>query len=159
MIYKLFKVILLSLACCFAVPQAFATFSVVTSLPINFNTVNPCNGEEVKISGTASETVRATATADLKNKIVTIEHDFSNVTAIGVASAEQYQFVTTQNPSTVQFPASGGATTKPGPQFTMTPKSKIVPPFTLNESMEVSLDKNGIGMVGFDQFSNSCPHY
>src|SRR2546425_1175418 len=131
-------------------PAYAATTSSVMPFPEPTIT-NPCNGEDVNVSGNVHVTIGATIDGNGGIHLRIHIHN-QDVSGIGVTTGSKYQIPTTSD-SSAYF---GSATT-----MTMTVNARAVaqgstPNFSMREVIHVTIDANGVPRASIDNPSMDC---
>ena len=127
-----------------------ATTSTVIPFPSSA-VFNPCNGEQVNVSGNIH--LSAGVTADGSGGLHLRSHiNNQDVSGIGATTGSRYQLPSTSNTSAYL----GKATT-----FTATLDSRFVaqgstPNFSLSQVFHITVDANGVPAVSVSDFRTDC---
>ena len=132
-------------------PLAYAaTTSTVMPFPTPTIT-NPCNGEDVNVSGNVHMTIGVTTDGNGGSHL-RIHINNQDVSGIGVDTGSRYQIPTTLD-SSAYF---GSATT-----MTLTVNARVVaqgstPNFNMRELIHVTVNANGVTTASIDNPSMDC---
>ena len=132
-----------------ALPGYAATTNIVVPFPSP--TINPCNGEQVNVSGNIHITTGVST--DGSGGLHFRSHiNNQGVGGIGVATGSRYQIPSTSDTATYL----GSATT-----MTLTLNSRVVaqgstPNFSVRQSFHVTIDPDGVPRVSNFDFQAEC---
>lgn len=141
---------LLAVATTLGPPPAYgATTNIVVPFPSP--TVNPCNDEQVDVSGNTH--ITAGASTDGSGGLHFRSHiNHQGVSGIGVVTASKYQIPTTSNTSAYL----GSATT-----ITLTVNGRVIgqgstPNFSVRQAFHLTIDADGVTRVSNSDFQADC---
>lgn len=141
---------LLVVATTLGLPLAHAA-TTNTLVPFPSPTVNPCNGEQVNVSGNIHLTTGVST--DESGGLHFRSHiNNQGVSGIGVVTGSKYQIPTTSNTSAYL----GSATT-----ITLTVNSRFIaqgstPNFSVRQAFHVTIDGDGVPRVSNSDFQTDC---
>lgn len=126
-----------------------ATTNIVVPLPSP--TVNPCNFEQVNVSGNI-HIVAGVSTDGSGGQHFRSHINNQGVSGIGAVTASKYQIPTTSNTSAYL----GSATT-----FTVTVNSRVIaqgstPSFSMRQAFHLTIDPDGVTRVSNSEFQTDC---
>ena len=126
-----------------------ATTNIV--VPFSSPIVNPCNGEQVNVSGNSHMTA-GVSTDGSGGRHFRSHINSQGVSGIGVVSGSKYQIPTTSNTSAYL----GSATT-----ITLTVYGRVIaqgstPNFSLRQAFHVTVDPDGVTRVSNSDFQTDC---